>query len=155
MLHAEDYVNKVDDSKVMRTLARDLREEPEEDRFQFIQDMLAHPSGVGAALRLANTSLRKREFLERVFERCLDQENWRWLPLCLDCVVPRIGLQRVITILKLRLEQDPGNIKNISLARYYLGSASGKARASQALEELDAALSTAHAAQEGLGVITR
>lgn len=133
-LHAEDYVGRTGDSRVLNALSEELKGESEEDRFQFILDMLSLPGGAWAAIQLANRCLQDRSFLEAIFLEGIEQR----MDASLDYLLPRLGYRRVIAILKSKLEQDRRSAKTISLALYYMGQPPNDTRLIEATESLAA-----------------
>ncbi len=146
MLRLEEYVDQLGDSRVMNALARQMRSRPEEECFQFIQELLDYPSSNHlprwAGLRLANKCLRKRDYLEAILDKCLDSASGPFIDACLENVLPRLGYYHVVGLLTKKIMSDPSAAKATGLARYYLGSPTETdgARAVQALQELDNAL---------------
>ncbi len=136
MFRVEDYVDKLADDRVLRTAARQLRLAPEEERFHIISRLLDDPSKIGAALQLANRALRKKEYFEDILDRCLERQHWRWVSLCVTSVVPRLGIHRVVDVLRAQLDAQPERAQDIDLARYYLETLPDAARARHDLERL-------------------
>ncbi len=136
MFHVEEYVDKLADDRVLHMVARELRLAPEEERFHVISRLLDDPSRMGAALHLANRALRKKEYFEDILDRCLERQHWRWMSLCLTSVVPRLGIHRVVGILREHLDAHPERSQDIDLARYYLETLPDASRARHELERL-------------------
>jgi len=124
------------DDKVLRMAARQLRLTPEEERFHVISRLLDDPSNIGAVLHLANRALRKKEYFEYIFDRCLERQHWRWVSLCLTSVAPRLGIHRVVDVLRAHLDAHPERAQDIDLARYYLETLPDAAQARHDLERL-------------------
>ena len=114
-LQAKDYIGKLRDTKLERELRLLLRKQPEADRFQFIQELLSYDLVVG--LQLANTCLQNEQFFERILEQGLQTADASTLKFWLECVVPRLGMRRVVAILTQKLETDAMAVKK---ALYWL-----------------------------------
>lgn len=139
LLRAEDYAQDLGDSKVLQTLTKHLRTRPEEERFQFISDLLSLPGGIPSrtAIILANTCLQERAFLEQILEVGLTKGQGHWIAFSLEKLVPKLGFRRVVALLTAKVTTDP---RTVSLARYYLGVPPDNSRDVAALAQLDAAL---------------
>ncbi len=103
-LQVKDYIGKLRDTKHERELRLLLGKQPEEERFQFIQELLSYDLIVG--LKLAQTCLQKEQFFEQILEQGLQTADASTLQFWLECVVPRLGMRRVIAILTQKLETD-------------------------------------------------
>ena len=136
MFRVDEYVDKLADDRVLRTAARELRLAPEKERFHIISRLLDDPSRIGAALQLANRALRKKEYFENILDRCHERQNWRWVSFCMTSVAPRLGIHRVVDILREQLDAHPERAQDIDLARYYLEALPDASRARHDLERL-------------------
>lgn len=113
-----DYINKPRDTKRERALARELRQLPEQVRYEFIEQILAQ-NNVILGLHLAKSVLNNKKYFERLLDHGLnhgDASNIRWW---LECVTPKLGARRVIAILK---DEMPGRPTPVWLALYWLPS---------------------------------
>ncbi|HKX29236.1 MAG TPA: hypothetical protein VJ302_16185 [Blastocatellia bacterium] len=114
-LRVEDHLDDLRDAKLRDRLAGYLKEYPEEERFQFIRAAIAYHM-VGA-LRLANSCLRKREYFVEILELGLRVADASSILLWLQCVTPRLGIRRVVSILSDRIKTEPDQVKK---ALYWL-----------------------------------
>lgn len=116
-----------------RKLAQELRQQPEEARFQFVQELLKNDDVV--ALALANACLRKKSYFEAILLQALETHARVNLNLWLKCVVPRLGYRRVVALVTEKLETNP---EAVNKALYYLCGLLPKddPRATQALLKL-------------------
>jgi hypothetical protein len=114
-LQVKDYIGKLRDTKHERELRLLLGKQPEEERFQFIQELLSYDLLVG--LKLAQTCLQKEQFFERILEQGLQTADASTLKFWLECVVPRLGMRRVIALLTQKLETD---VVAVTKALYWL-----------------------------------
>ncbi len=104
-MHAADYADKVPDTATERELARHLRMLPDDERFAFVLEMV--DVDLLVALRLANASLQEREQLQRLLEHGLTRvKDLSMIDLWLRAVVPRLGIGRVLAILREHLESQ-------------------------------------------------
>jgi hypothetical protein len=114
-LQAKDYLSKLRDTEFEHELRILLRQQPEEDRFQFIQELLSYDLVVG--LKLAKTCLQKEQFFEQILGQGLQTADASTLKFWLECVVPRLGMRRVVAILTQKLKTDTVAVKK---ALYWL-----------------------------------
>lgn len=148
MLRAEDYDgDQLGDSKVLFSLARELRKEPEQERFRFLMDLLASPSGIaiGSALRLSNKCLQQHQYLEQIFDAGLGAQNGRRMASVVQFLVPKLGLRKVVHLLKEKVETDP---RTVWLAYDWLARMPDSDRDTASLHELRAALQALSPPQE-------
>ena len=136
----EDFVPQAGDSGAERKLASILREQPEEDRLQFIQRLIAvgQPKCFRAAFRLVKSCLHQRESLLKILDQGLRQADASVIEDWIEAVVSGLGFRRVVDILVNRVGSDP---ESVIKARYWLpkwipeGNESA-ARAVRVLDEL-------------------
>ena len=117
----ENYLGKRRTAQLERSLLRELMEVPEEERFQFIQQVLSADIRLG--LRLANVSLRKREYFRWMLDRALITADASRIKLWLGCVIPRLGMSQVVSILTERMPDQPEAVRK---AAYWLPKFSRK-----------------------------
>ena len=117
-LSAQDIITRPRDSIRERKLALEIRELPEEERFELIRELLLRDHVV--ALIMANACLRKKAYFEELLEYALrtvdisDMKHW------LKCIVPRLGFRNVVLHLLRKLDCDPASGNNVEKARYQL-----------------------------------
>ncbi|MGH9839003.1 MAG: DUF433 domain-containing protein [Blastocatellia bacterium] len=145
MLKVEDYVFRRRDSVWERELARQLRELPEAERFEFINEFLNHTL---LGLMFANKCLREPKYFKQLLYRGLETADASSIKEWLECVVPRLGFNRVIAILREEVERDP---QAVDKAVYWMHGfvPDGDPEARQALRELVALV----ASKGGLGAL--
>jgi hypothetical protein len=150
-LRVEDYVGRLRDTKVERELAKALRQEPEEERYRFIQQLFWHERFAypTVAFELVRKCLHKRELLEAILQQGLEHGNASTIRWWLEAVIHGLGFRRVVTLLTERVKTDPVAVIK---ARYHLplALARDKPRALQALQDLDTALAEAAKGSERL-----
>jgi hypothetical protein len=105
-MQATDYADKLRDTVTERELAKQLRTLPEEQRYAFILEMLdVH---LIVALELANSCLRSRDLLTRLLEVGLTRvKDLSGINVWLERLVPRLGVRRVLEILRRQLDTHP------------------------------------------------
>lgn len=113
----EDYVNRPRDSKREQALARALRELPEVERFEFVQELVARGQYLG--LLMASRSLRDKKYFEQLLDDGLDRGDASSIAFWLECVTPKLGGRKVISILRDNLEARPDAVGK---ALYWLPS---------------------------------
>jgi hypothetical protein len=118
-LRVEDFADKLRDTKVERALAKALKQEPEEERYRFIQELLWHDRSAcqSVAFKLMRSCLKKRESFERLLHQGLEQGNASTIRWWLEAVVDALGFRRVVSLLGERLKTDPVAVIK---ARYWL-----------------------------------
>lgn len=99
-LSARDYISKLRNTNIENELAQQLRNEPEEDRFVFIEELLKVPQ---LSVRLAGLDLLKRcltdkILLERILETGLKQADISEIKYWLTALTPKLGAKRVHAI---------------------------------------------------------
>ena len=114
-LRIEDIIGRPRDSTRERELARQLRELPVEQRYQFIQTLLIHHLAIG--LKMARSCLRDKKHFEEILNIGLELGDASSILFWLECVVPKLGLRRVISILTAKLDDKP---KAVGKALYWL-----------------------------------
>jgi hypothetical protein len=107
-LKAADYRGRLRNSTIEREIAVRLHEEDEAFRFHFIRDLI--PIHISAALELANACLRDKRYFEELLDQGLTGSDVSSIRAWLECVIPRLGYRRVLTILRKRLESDPESV---------------------------------------------
>ncbi len=134
----EDFVAQAGDSGAERKLAGVLRAQPEEDRLQFIQQLIAagQPKCFRAALRLVKSSLHQRESLLKILDQGLRQADASVISDWIEAVVAGLGFKRVVGVLAERVESNP---EAVIKARYWLPKwvPSGNESALEAVHALD------------------
>jgi hypothetical protein len=133
VLRAADYIGKPRTAELERELVQQLLAQPEEQRYQFIQEMLTFE--VQVALKLANACLRQRSYFEALLEqglRTADASAIRWW---LRPLVTRLGMRRVARMLTVKLVTHRAGVKK---ALYWLPSLlrADDAKGAAALREL-------------------
>ena len=134
----DDFVPQMGNSAVERRLATLLRQQPEEDRLQFIQQLLAagKPKCVRAALRLVKSCLKSHKSLLAILDQGLQQADASMIENWMEAVVSGLGLKRLLSALSNRVESDP---ESVIKARYWLPKwiPMGETTAIDAVHELD------------------
>ncbi len=106
---AEDYVGWKRDSRAETVIAERLRELPEQERFDFIQQFLA--VSVDAALSLANRCLRERIYFEAFLRQGVLTADISSIGGWIDAVAPRLGSARVVGVLEELAGGHPKEVK--------------------------------------------
>ena len=114
-LSIKDYAGRVRGSVWEQELAQKLRLEPETDRFEFLSDLLV--SNQFVALDLARKCLSENRSFELLLDRALLEANSSGIRHWLECVVPRLGIRRVIAHLHERMDE---NREAVRRAKYWL-----------------------------------
>jgi YD repeat-containing protein len=132
-LRAADYIGKPRTAELERELVQQLLAQPEEQRYQFTQELL--PLEFRLALKLASACLRQRTYFEALLElglRTADASTIRWW---LRPLVTRLGMRRVARMLADKLATHPAGVKK---ALYWLPSLlrGDDAKGAAALREL-------------------
>jgi hypothetical protein len=109
-LRPEDYLNINQDARGFRDLKRRLRQHPEEERFRFICQIIPERRGLG--LRLANSCLRSRRFFEELLMEGMRTGDASSMRTWLKCVVPRLGVVRVLAALRAGMDSNPDAVDN-------------------------------------------
>lgn len=105
-MHATDFADKVPDTATERELAKQLRTLPDDERFAFVLEMVNVDLVV--ALRLANACLQQREQFQRLLEHGLARvKDLSAVDLWLNAVMPRLGVPRVLAVLREQLDAHP------------------------------------------------
>ena len=133
VLRATDYIGKPRTAKLERELVQQLLAQPEEQRYQFIQDLL--PSELPLALKLASACLRQRSYFEALLEQGLRTADASTIRSWLRPLVTRLGMRRVARMLADKLVTDRAGVKK---ALYWLPSLlrADDAKGAAALREL-------------------
>jgi hypothetical protein len=129
----EDYVNRPRDSKREHALASALRELPEEERFEFVSELITRAPVIG--LHIAARCLRNKKYFEELLNTGLDRADASSIAHWLKCVAPKLGGRKVISILQNNMDAKPSTVAK---AVYWLPSLikSGDEHAQIALREL-------------------
>lgn len=114
-MNARDFVGKLRDTELEKEIARKLREMPEGEAFQFILDLL-HIHEI-AALELAQKGLRNREYFRELLTLGLQRADASGIQRWLECVIPHLGMRRVLTFLTTQIDQYPDGVAR---ALYFL-----------------------------------
>jgi hypothetical protein len=140
-LRAEDFQYRPRISEREREMARKLRQLPEEERFQFIQEALRRDRVARiVGLKLANACLRRKAYFENILDQGLETADASDIKIWLECVIPRLGFHKVVGLLTDKLATNP---KVVDKARYWLGYflPDNDPRAAEALSELNRVMS--------------
>jgi uncharacterized protein (DUF433 family) len=113
-LNVADYINRRRDSVWERELAWQLRQLPEPERFQFIEEFLDH-SLLG--LDFAKACLTQRNYFEQLLQRGLKTADASTIFDWLECIVPKLGFRRVIGLLAKEVEH---NTQAVDQALYWM-----------------------------------
>ncbi len=108
-LKVENHINDLRDERLRDNFARRLKKYSEEDRFEFIKTALSYD--VIGALKLANSCLRRRAYFAEIFEQGLQEADASSILWWLQCVVPRLGMKRILNILNDKLETEPNQVR--------------------------------------------
>jgi hypothetical protein len=114
-LKIEDHIDDIRNEQLRKKFAQHLKKYPEADRFEFIKKALSYD--IIGALKLANSCLRRREYFKDIFEQGLQEADASSILYWLQCVVPRLGLSRVLNILEDKVNTEP---KQVRKAIYWL-----------------------------------
>lgn len=131
-LKVEDYVFRRRDSVWERELARQLRQLPEAERFEFISEFLDHTL---LGLSFATRCLRETSYFKLLLHRGIETADASSIQEWLNCVVPKLGFNRVIAILTEEVDRNPQAVdKAVYWMRGFVPDHDPDAR--QALREL-------------------
>ena len=115
------YVSRDQDGTWEAELKDTLVAETEEDRANFLVEVLAAQEGSGLSTRpwfdLARSVLRDSSSFEVLLRRGLRVSNVSTIRNWLECCVPRLGVRRVIRILE---QEDEVHPHGVELAEYWL-----------------------------------
>lgn len=114
-LKAEEYAKLPRDSRRERETAQQLRQWPEEDRYQFVKELLGHDELAG--LRMASSTLQQKSHFESLLERSLRTADASSISHWLECVVPKLGFRKVVLMMSSKIETDFDAVKK---ALYWL-----------------------------------
>ncbi len=110
-LCSQDYLDVYRDARAYRDLKRALRQHPEDARFQFICEVIAERRGLG--LRLANSCLRERKYFEALLQEALRTSDASSIRTWLKCILPRLGVVRVLGAVKKLMDADPRVVDSV------------------------------------------
>lgn len=108
-LVASDFAGRPRESKWESDLATELQKADEDERLEFLWDLLSVHLIV--ALNLARITMTKASSFEAILERGLknaDASNIRWY---IACVSPRLGLRRVMRLLRRHATKYPYGVR--------------------------------------------
>lgn len=114
-LQLEDYIGRRRDTQRERELASLLRQMPEAERFEYIQQALRKHVVVG--LQLAHTCLRDNKNFVTLLHQGLQQADASSIHNWLETVAPHLGFKRVIYLLNQSLQDTP---EAVDMALYWL-----------------------------------
>ena len=114
-LSAEEYAGRTCHPDWERELARILRTIPEPDRLDFLGEFLS--VNYPLALLLARRCLSERKSFEILLEGGLNEADASGIRYWLECVVPHLGIRRVVRHLLRRAATNPEGVRK---ARYWL-----------------------------------
>ena len=104
-LKLSDYLRRPRESKREKELLRRLREAPEDERFQFVYELLQRDAVMG--LLMATGSLRQPRHFEAILEMGFQKGDASSICSWLACAVPKLGFHKVIRLLDDKMETDP------------------------------------------------
>lgn len=93
------------DPKKHTANCRALRALPERLRIKTIREVLDKNVVVG--LKLASKTINDKRFFKEILDRGLETADASGILLWLECVIPRLGVRRVLRILQKRLQENP------------------------------------------------
>ncbi len=111
----KDHAEISSDIRPNRDLASELRRLPEKDCLPIIQEIVRHDTLLG--LRLANVCLQKKSYFEAIYRQGLEIADASGIRFWLECVVPKLGLSRIVEILREELDTNP---EAVDKALYWL-----------------------------------
>lgn len=114
-LKAADYAKLPRDSRRERETAQQLRQWSEEERYEFVKELLGHDELAG--LRMASSTLQQKGHFEGILERGLRTADASSVSHWLECVVPKLGFRKVVLIMSSKVETDFETVKK---ALYWL-----------------------------------
>lgn len=112
----EAYANKRRDAGRERELTKALRALPDEEVFEFVQELLLHDLVLG--LEIAKSSLRAPAHAQLLLERGLAIADASEIKLWLRALVPKLGVRRVLSTLDQALDAHP---RSVARAVYWMG----------------------------------
>lgn len=118
-IHVEDYAPKLRDTKVEKELASEVKNLPEAERLQFINDLMycGLPHCFPVALWLAKTCLKERESLEAILNQGLERGDASTVKYWIETVIHGLGFRRVVRLVSERIATDP---ESVIRAEYHL-----------------------------------
>jgi hypothetical protein len=120
-LSARDYADRIRDSRWENALAKELRLYPEDERFEFLLELL--PAHGAVALDLAQRCLTNVANFEALLTIAVETADPSGMVYWLRCVMPRLGFRRVVRLLKELRAQYPEGVER---AVYHLSSFSAE-----------------------------
>lgn len=114
-MQIEDVPIRPRDSVRERELARQIRQLPEADRYEFIRTLLNKDLVVGLAM--ANACLRDKKHFEAILDQGLKTADASHIGLWLKCVIPKLGFRKVLHLVTDKLATEP---KGVEKAAYWL-----------------------------------
>jgi hypothetical protein len=112
---ARDYAGRTRNPIWERELAHTLRTLPEPERFEFLNELLVFHSTV--ALLLARRCLKSKEYFQVLLDRALRECHAGNIRPWFACVVPKLGMRRVIHSVKAHAADSPNGFE---AAKYWL-----------------------------------
>jgi hypothetical protein len=115
-MRPKDYVARLRDTTLEHQLAKELRKQPENKRFDFIVEMI-HDQSTGdlshliVGLWLANTCLRSRPYLLQLFEKGIETADASTIRFYLKFLIPKLGVRRSLSILEKKRETHPVKVR--------------------------------------------
>lgn len=103
--------------ETLKALSEDLRGRTTEDKFSLIMDAIKRDHRIG--LSLANAHLRDSKYFYSIMDIGLDTADAHSMRSWLDCIVPRIGVKRVLHRLIKQMDKYP---VGVSKTLYWLPS---------------------------------
>ncbi len=115
----DDYIDEMGNSAAERRLASLLRNQPEEDRLLFVQQLIAtgRTKCFWAALRLIKSCLKDRTSLRTILDQGLREADASLIADWIEAVIAGLGFRKVLDVLAKRVESDP---ESVIKARYWL-----------------------------------
>lgn len=108
-LKPQDVAGRSRDRKSARAVVDELAALPNEARVEFILALLPLDDALG--LYLATACLRERQPFERILQLGLTEANPSSMRDWLKCTVPRLGLQRAVSILESAYSSHPEGVQ--------------------------------------------
>src|SRR5215210_4208882 len=106
---------ELSNSNLQNEIAKEARAMSPDEAFEYIRQLIAIDPKVG--LQLSNRVLQKCEHLEALLREGLQMGNESTVRFWIEILHKRLGLIRVIEIIKERLADDP---KSVDRALYWL-----------------------------------
>lgn len=134
MLPLDQYIQQSRSRNLFDMIKKDLLGEPEDARYEFIRNLIENEETTALGLRLASACLRRRDQLAFLLEKCICDKDLKWIPICIERLMPRVGAARTLKIMASIVNEQPEKIR---IARYYIQVPETDRKGKRELEKFD------------------